>query len=159
MTSCVGLFSHPRGTGSQRAKVEERDRETEGGGGAEREEGISRTRPMVGESERDGRTDGRKQSETRRRKRSEGGGGSSIAASITSGERADSSEAICLSFRANLLRPASSLSLSLYLSFRSPSFFHAPKVPPSPRLLCPSAPLRLSSAILDSAPFSHAPPN
>lgn len=36
--------------------------------------------------------------------------------SITLGERADSSEAICLSFRANLLRPSSSPFLSLFLA-------------------------------------------
>jgi len=76
-------------------------------------------------------TDGRKQSETRRRRRrrSGGGRGSSIAASITSGERADSSEAICLSFRANLLRPGSSLSPFPFVLFLLRS--KTPSPPPS----------------------------
>lgn len=113
---------------------------------------------MVRESERDGRKEAKRDTETE--KENEGDGGSSIAASITSGERADSSEAICLSFRANLLRPASSLSL-----FPLALFLPRSEAPLRPRAraraspVCPSAPLRLSSAILDSAPFSHAPPN
>lgn len=101
-------------------------------------------------------TDGRKQSETRRRRRS---GGGSIAASITSGERADSSEAICLSFRANLLRPGSPLSPFPYALFLLRS--KPPSLPPSPPPASAScAPLRLFvSLALFSTPHHSATPH
>lgn len=103
--------------------------------------------------------DGRKQSEIRRRRRkrrrSGGGGGSSIAASITSGERADSSEAICLSFRANLLRPGSSLS-----PFPFALFLLRSKPPPLSPSVLSCAPLRLFvSLALFSTPHHSATPH